>query len=414
MLDTTETHFKTIYQGNSRSLPQLQQKCWEQWDQAALPTRANERWRYSRPRLKSFDSFPWQVSTPLKDASPRKPTRYACSRLTLDAGNIVSWEVHPDDQEALLIHDNKLPFQWLDNTLTAISRDPLLSLGVATARTCTMLEVPKNTTVKHPILVEHLSPEEASFTSSAIWLEVGEGSSLTIYESSPTAQEQTSCSRMSYIHAQLRKNAKLNHFAMHHLHPTSYLFSTLVVEQDSYSRVESGAFAFGGALQRNTFLAHQNGENCESSGYGLFVGNEQEQVEQQTEIVHNGFMGKSWQKYRGILNGNACGVFLGGVKLTEAGQKTDAQQLNKNILLTEGAKVYTKPQLIIDANDVKCSHGATISQLREEEVFYLTSRGLQPSDARKMLSHAFGTEIIQQAPESFQTTLAELLSQYVS
>jgi Fe-S cluster assembly protein SufD len=137
-----------------------------------------------------------------------------------------------------------------------------------------------------------------------------------------------------------------------------------------------------------------NHEGAECWVDGLYVAGENQHTDTHSVIDHKQPYCKSHQLYKGILDGNAHAVFNGKIFVREGAQKTDALQTNKNLLLSPQARVDTKPQLEIYADDVKCAHGAAVGQLDQEELFYLQARGLDPDLARRLLTYGFAEEVI--------------------
>jgi Fe-S cluster assembly protein SufD len=149
-----------------------------------------------------------------------------------------------------------------------------------------------------------------------------------------------------------------------------------------------------GPLVRNDLHVVLNGEGSECVLNGLYLMDGQDHVDNHTEIEHVRPRARSLELYKGILSGRARGVFNGKIVVHKDAQKTDARQTNKNLLLSEGAGVNTKPQLEIYADDVKCSHGSTIGQLDRDALFYLRSRGMGIDDAQSLLSYAFASDVV--------------------
>jgi Fe-S cluster assembly protein SufD len=157
----------------------------------------------------------------------------------------------------------------------------------------------------------------------------------------------------------------------------------------------SHSIATGARLSRNNIRTVLNGEGLECILNGLYLTHGDQLADHHMVVEHAQPHCASHEYYNGILDGKSKGVFHGRILVRQAAQKTDAKQTNKNLLLSEDATVDTKPQLEIYADDVKCTHGATIGQLNDESIFYLRSRGIGSDTARRMLIHAFAGEIIE-------------------
>ena len=170
--------------------------------------------------------------------------------------------------------------------------------------------------------------------------------------------------------------------------------ATLAARLERGSRFTSHSVSFGGAILRNEIAAVLDGEGVDCVLDGLYMAVGQQLVDNHTRIEHARPHSQSREVYKGILDGSSHAVFSGRIFVHQDAQKTDAKQSNKNLLLSADAVVNTKPQLEIFADDVKCTHGATVGQLDEDALFYVRSRGLDLVSARGLLTYAFANEII--------------------
>jgi Fe-S cluster assembly protein SufD len=169
---------------------------------------------------------------------------------------------------------------------------------------------------------------------------------------------------------------------------------TVRILQERESKVTANSITLGGKLVRNDVTAVFGGDDAECTLNGLSVATGDQHVDNHTVIDHALPNCASHELYKSILDGRARGVFNGKIFVRKDAQKTDAKQTNKTLLLSDDATIDTKPQLEIFADDVKCTHGATVGQLDDEQVFYLRSRGIGEADARDLLTFAFATDII--------------------
>ncbi len=172
-----------------------------------------------------------------------------------------------------------------------------------------------------------------------------------------------------------------------------HIGSTHVLQERS-STFASHGISLGGALIRNNITAVLNGEGAECTLNGLYCSTGREHVDNHTVIDHAKPHCNSHELYKGILDGRSSGVFNGKILVRKDAQKTDAKQTNKNLVLSDDARIDTKPQLEIFASDVKCTHGATIGQLDDEALFYLRSRGIGAESARDILIGAFAGDVV--------------------
>jgi Fe-S cluster assembly protein SufD len=173
----------------------------------------------------------------------------------------------------------------------------------------------------------------------------------------------------------------------------------------------SHSLAFGGLIARHDAVAVLADEGADCTLNGLYLADGVRLIDNHTEIDHAMPHGTSHEVYKGILDGRARGVFNGRIRVRPDAQKTDAKQTNKTLLLSDNAQVNTKPQLEIFANDVKCTHGATVGQLSEDALFYLRTRGIGLDDARSLLVRAFATDVTGRiALEPVRSELDRLLA----
>jgi len=182
------------------------------------------------------------------------------------------------------------------------------------------------------------------------------------------------------------------------------------VERDG--RLESHVLSLGGRLVRNDLTLTLAGEGGDATLNGLFVGGGERLIDNHSLVDHAVPHGTSRQLYKGILGGASRGVFRGRVVVRPDAQRTNAEQSNPNLLLSEGAEIDTKPQLEIHADDVKCSHGSSIGQLDEDALFYLRSRAIDPREARDLLTRGFAQEVLGALPvEALREGLGNALEQ---
>ncbi|HLK33859.1 MAG TPA: Fe-S cluster assembly protein SufD [Terriglobales bacterium] len=187
----------------------------------------------------------------------------------------------------------------------------------------------------------------------------------------------------------------LSHYLIEREHTDAFNVSTLRLQQDRGANVASHSVLLGGGLVRNNVHPVLAGEGADCLINGLFIGNARQHLDNYMLVEHASPHCSSRQFYNGILDGHSRGVFHGRIIVHKDAQKTDAKQTNRNLLLSDDAQIDTKPQLEIYADDVKCTHGATIGQIEEDELFYLRSRGLDEASARRLLLYAFASECLE-------------------
>ena len=196
------------------------------------------------------------------------------------------------------------------------------------------------------------------------------------------------------------QDAVVSHFLVERENLAAFNVSTLRLELARGTNVSSHSILLGGGLVRNNVHPVLAGEGAECLINGLFVGAGRQHLDNYMLVEHAQPQCSSRQFYNGILDDHARGVFHGRIVVHKDAQKTDAKQTNRNLLLSNDARIDTKPQLEIYADDVKCTHGATIGQIEEEQLFYLRSRGIDETSARNFLLYAFAAECLDRMQDS--------------
>ena len=286
-----------------------------------------------------------------------------------------------------------------------------VALNTAFIEDGAFLNVPAGKVVGDPIHLLFISTARGTATAShpRNLIVVGNNSQVTIVETyvgSDTAVYFTN----AVTEIVVGENAALDHYKLQRESEEAFHVATLQVHQARNSTVASHSIALGGALVRNDVNVILDGEGGECTLDGLYMTTGQQHVDNHTRIDHARPHGLSRQLYKGILGGQSRGVFNGKIVVHPAAPKTDAKQTNKNLLLSGDALIDTKPQLEINNNDVKCTHGSSIGRLDEESIFYLRSRGIGEEMARDLLTYAFASEIINRIRgEPLRATLENLV-----
>jgi Fe-S cluster assembly protein SufD len=279
-------------------------------------------------------------------------------------------------------------------------RDAFAALNTAFIEDGAFVHVPPNTVVASPIYVLYVSAPGAApvMDHPRNLLIVEENSQATIVEDyvsigEDTAEEQPALSN-AVTELVAGESAVVSHTMIVRESEQTFNVSTLRIQQARSSNVSTHSVLLGGKLVRNNVHPVLAGEGAECLINGLFMANDRQHMDNYMLVEHASPHCNSRQFYNGILNGNAHGVFHGRIIVHKDAQKTDAKQTNRNLLLCDDAQIDTKPQLEIYADDVKCTHGATIGQVDETALFYLRSRGLEEVAAKHLLLQAFANECL--------------------
>ena len=271
------------------------------------------------------------------------------------------------------------------------------SLNTASIRDVAIIWAAPDTVIEKPIHLAFISTGKDKVTVSQprSWIVAERNCQLTIVEEySGTETYLTNAVTEVF----LGENAQINHTRLQQESNTAYHVGKTAVNQKRDSRYTLTEINLGAKLSRHNPEVHQDGEQTETNLNGLTIAKDNQTSDTHSLISLNHPHGTTDQLHKCIVSDRAHTVFNGKVFVPKPAQLTNAAQLNRNLLLSPKARVDTKPQLQITADNVKCSHGATVSQLEADEIFYLRSRGLTEDDAKQLLIDAFVTEIIERVP----------------
>jgi Fe-S cluster assembly protein SufD len=254
--------------------------------------------------------------------------------------------------------------------------------------------VPGGVRIADPVHLLFLSNAEGQRAAHPRNLIVaGESSEITIVETYAGLRDSAYFTN-AVTEIAVGANARVEHLKLQRESEQAFHVGTIEVRQERDSRFRSFSFSLGGSLVRTNIYSVMAGEGSDCAMNGLYLLHHNQHIDHQTRIEHAFPNCTSREVYKGILDGSSHGVFNGKVFVRPEAQKTDGKQTNKNLLLSDGAKVDTKPQLEIFADDVKCTHGATVGRLDEIGLFYLESRGISAARARRLLTYGFAAEVL--------------------
>jgi Fe-S cluster assembly protein SufD len=342
--------FRTRVQSESNeSLRRLREAAFAEFSSAGFPGPKQEDWRYTN--VSPIASGDWAV----------------------DSGRA--------DNPAALNIDDLRHFNYERNGFAALN---LAFADIA------VLRIERETMINEPIELNFVASDGAAIFPHVVVI-AGAGSKATIIESyAGTDNSFTNAAIQVFV----EDNANLTHYRVQKDSPEAFHIGTTEVTVGSGSRYDSTNINLGAAISRHDIDVKFTAEGGEATVDGLYMLNGKQHHDTHSIIDHQVPNCVSHQTYKGVLNDSSRAVFNGKVFVRENAHGTDAQQSNKNLLLSNNARVDTKPQLEIFNDDVKCSHGATVGQLEEEELFYLLTRGLPQTLARNLLTYGFAEEII--------------------
>ncbi len=393
--------------------------------QSTIPTTRDEEWRFTD--LSSLRQIAFQVETQyiasLHDITPLTLPEAANSRLVFINGVYAPDLSAVTDLPDSVVVSNLagLPLEYRSRVQDYLAQhqgaqEVFTALNTAGITDMAVVWIPKNLVVETPIHLLFISTASGTpIISQPRCLVVAEsGSSVTLieeYTNRRDAEEAAVYFTNAVTEIWVEENAQVNHTRIERESGAAFHIGKSAIAQARDSRYTCNAITLGAKLSRHNLEVFQMGEQTETTLNGLTMIALQQLADTHSAIALNHPYGTSNQLHKCIVAERAHAVFNGKVFVPKAAQLTNAGQLNRNLLLSPKARVDTKPQLEITADNVKCAHGATVSQLDDEEVFYLQSRGLDEDDARKLLINAFAAEIINQLP---LVSLRERLSTAVS
>ena len=298
--------------------------------------------------------------------------------------------------------------------LGAIARrgeDAFVELNTAFLRDGAHVRVARGVELERPIEVLFIASSPRCAVHPRLLVHVEDHASATLVERYISLGDDVHLTN-SLAEFHVGENARLDHYRVQSESDAALHVSALHVREERSSTFRSTCCTVGGALTRNHVHTQLQGEGVDSTLNGLYVVEGHQHVDNHTLIEHAQPHCQSHEFYKGILADDATGVVRGQILVHQAAQKTDAYQANRNLLLSDRAEINTKPQLEIYADDVKCSHGATIGQLDEDAIFYLRSRGIGRAAARRVLTRAFAGEVIERVRiEPLRAQLEEWVGQ---
>lgn len=272
------------------------------------------------------------------------------------------------------------------------------------------IDLPAGVTMPTPIYLLFITTEAELGTMPRNIIRVGKDSRVMIVEHFFGVKNITYFTN-TVTRIVAERGAAIEHVKIQQEAERAYHIGGMHTTQQQDSRFTSHSFALGALLSRTDISTRFDAENCNATLNGLYVGRDRQHVDHHTCIDHAKPHGVSREYYKGVMDGAAHAVFNGKVIVRPDAQHCDAHQSNRNLLLSEKAVIDTKPELEIYADDVKCSHGATVGQLNEEQIFFLRSRGIDLAEARSLLIHAFAGDIVDRVGDlPLRQRLTQLLT----
>jgi len=277
-----------------------------------------------------------------------------------------------------------------------VEHSPFTALNTALFRDGAVIRVAEGVHVEPTVQLVFVSTagSDPIATAPRNFIHLGRESRLRLVETHVGVSGEVYLAN-SVTEIELGEHARLEHHKLQSDSIAAFHIASTFVSQAASSRYHNDYFAFGSALSRNEVQCYHVGERVETVLNGLYMISGNQLADCRTRIDHAMPNCTSHEMYKGVLDGRARGVFNGKIHVHPDAQKTDAKQSNQALLLSDDAVIDTKPELEIYADDVRCTHGATVGELDTQALFYLRSRGIPESLARKILIFAFANDVVQ-------------------
>jgi Fe-S cluster assembly protein SufD len=384
--------FEKAHASDPAFLVKLRQEAIERFAALGFPTLEDEDWRFTP--LAPLTRVPFQTDPDLADGP----------ELVIPDGVIACDLIQALAKYPELVEPHLARYADFEDHAFA-------ALNTAFLRDGTFVYVPPGRVIEEPIWVNFTARDAGDplVRHRRLLVVAGRNSQATLCETY-SGQPGVSYFTNAVTEIVLDEGAILDHYKVQQEGDGAFHVATTQVQLGRSSNFSSHNLTFGGRLTRNNVNAYLGGEGGECTLNGLYLGDGERLIDNHTRIDHAKPHCASHELYKGVLDGKSRGVFAGRIYVHQDAQKTDAKQTNQTLLLSDDAVIDTKPQLEIFADDVKCTHGATVGQLDAESVFYLRSRGIGKDEARALLTFAFANDVVGRIKiESLREELEKLL-----
>jgi Fe-S cluster assembly protein SufD len=402
-------HFEKSLNGESKSeLHQLRKNAITKFHELGFPTTLHEEWRFTNIAPIAKTQFMPVVKFNANGVTAKDIQRYnighlKCSKLVFIDGHFAKEfssianlpkETLVGNLSLMVMHDAQRIHSHLSRS-AGYDENGFTALNTAFMQDGAYIFLPDGAIIEDPIYLLFISTvrEDAYLSSPRNLIIAGKHSRVAIIENYVGLGHNTYFTN-AITEIIAGDHAAIEHDKLQNEGENAYHVSSIHIRQQAGSNYTSNSVAFGGSIVRNNISALLDAEGIECTLNGLSLATGSQLVDNHTTIDHAKPRCNSHELYKSILEGKSRGVFNGKIFVRKDAQKTDAKQTNKTLLLSDDATIDTKPQLEIFADDVKCTHGATVGQLDAEQIFYLRSRGLGLDAARDILTNAFASDVI--------------------
>lgn len=383
--------------------PDLRLQAIKSFDKLGIPNRKNEEYKYVNVELILKDDFGLLPSRSL--TSPQiTHTKFLKKAINIVIENgafspeLSAIDVLPKGLRIVDIKEagNDNAFSNAYSTFADIHADPFIALNTAFANGGVYIHIADHALIETPVHIIHISSAQThTIIHPRVFIHVGKNAQVQLIQSYSSVDTKAKTFNNVVTELVIEERAQVNHYQIQDEEENGYLVNTTQTYQKSKSVFSTNTFTLSGSFVRNNLNMVLDDEHIESHLNGLYLTRDSQVVDNHTLVDHRKPNCVSNELYKGIIEDKSSATFNGKIFVRKDAQQTNAFQSNKNILLSDEGTINTKPQLEIYANDVKCSHGTSTGKLDEDKVFYLRARGLSESSAKKMLMHAFASEVVE-------------------
>ncbi|MFV0392528.1 MAG: Fe-S cluster assembly protein SufD [Paludibacteraceae bacterium] len=408
-IELYEQHREAIKRDSSELMNAGRDQAFDEFRRLGFPTNKLEKYKYTDLRVPLSVEYSLNGGNILSEMNPSDILKSDVPIVSPYLYYLVNDSFHPISNEnseqlpqgviveSLRSASEKYPelVKKYYNRLAGQQNDSMVAFNSAFAKDGFFIYVPENVVMKHPIQIVDTLASKVNFMAN--------GHNLVVVEKGAECRLVVCDHTLDKVHffanrvteVFVGENAQYEHYKLENVHDQTTILTNLLINQAASSNVLANILTLHNGFTRNTIEIDLDGENCETMLCGVALCDKNQHADNYTSILHNKPHCHSTELFKYVMDDSSYAGFTGRLLVAKDAQKTQAYQTNRNVLLTKEAKVRTRPQLEIFADDVKCSHGATIGQLDESMTFYMRQRGIPEKEAKLLLMFAFAAEVLE-------------------
>ncbi len=407
LIEQFEANEALLLSNDSPRIKDLRKKHFLEFKEKGFPDSSQEKWRFTEIESALDQSFTHNLTCENPNTNIEELFRCEVHNFKSEIISVLNG-CYYSEKGALITNEDGVIYGSLNaakkafpelfdrffGTIAHAENNSFVNLNTAMAQDGVFIHVPKGVEATKTLqIIKMIDKNENIFVQNRHLIILEAGSKLNLMHCDDSINHHSSLVN-TVTEVFVAENAHFELYKLQNLNDASALVNSLFVQQHADSTVKTNTLTFNCGMIRNNIEVSLDGKGAHADVLGLYLMDKQQHVDNQIRILHNVAQCTSNELFKGILDDEASAVFNGYIHVKPDAQKTNAYQNNKNILLKPTATINTMPFLEIYADDVKCSHGATIGQLDQEAMFYLRSRGISLANARLLLMYAFAADVI--------------------